>query len=166
MSIFGFNRTSQATVARGVHTVRKGIAFLQVSEFDNALREFRSVSASRNPKTTRLVRSVAEFYAYNTEVLRKEVKKQAFGNANLIEIVPGNARNAWSDVDIAAVLIAPATPGTTAILAGTLGRTPEAIRFQRRYATEQPLQSWEDETGARYTRYTQTRRVAQRLGLV
>jgi len=166
MSIFSFNRTSQATVARGVRTIRKGIAFLQVAEFDNALREFRSVSASRNPKTTRLVRSVAEFYAYNTEVLRKEVKKQAFGNANLIEVVPGNSRNAWSDVDIAAVLVTPATPDTNLILAGALGRTPEALRFQRRYATAQPLQSWEDETGERYTRYTQTRRVAARLGLV
>lgn len=166
MSIFGFSRVSQAGPARGVRTIRKGIAFLQAGEFDNALREFRKVASSRNPKTSRLVKSVAEFYAYNTERIRKEVKKQVFGNANLLENVPGNTRNAWSDVDIAAVLVAPFDSQATAILTGALGRTPEAIRFQRRYATEVPLQSWEEESGERYTRYTQTRRVAQRLGLI
>ena len=154
-----------ANVARGVYTVRKGIGFLQAGDFESALREFRSVAASTNPKTTRLVRSVANGYAYYTEIFRKETKKARIGNAHLMELVPGNNRDAWSDVDIAMVLVAPRNRFTTQFLSKFLGRTEEAIRFQRRYAFGRPLPSWRGESGERYTRFTQTQLVARRLGL-
>lgn len=161
-----FNRRPQTpTVARGVYTIRKGIGFLQAGDFDSALREFRSVASSRNSKTSRTVRSVANFYAYNTERFRKEFKKATFGNANLIGEFAGNSGDAWSDVDIAAVLVAPTNQFTTRFLAQFLGRTEEAIRFQRRYAFGSPLSSWVSEKGNKYTRYTQTQRVVSELGL-
>lgn len=158
-------RRNQPRVARGVFTIRKGIGFLQAGDFEAALREFRSVAASRNPNTTRLVKSVANGYAYYTEIFRKEHKKARIGNAHLMDLVPGNSRDAWSDVDIAMVLVAPSNRFTTRFLAQFLGRTEEAIRFQRRYAFGSPLSSWTSEKGTRYTRFTQTQKVAQRLGL-
>lgn len=160
-----FRRKNTPGLARGVHTVRKGIGFLQAGEYDAALREFRSVAASRNPNTTRLVKSVANGYAYYTEIFRKEAKKARIGNAHLMDLVPGNNRDAWSDVDIAMVLVAPSNRFTTRFLAQFLGRTEEAIRFQRRYAFGRPLSSWRVESGTRYTRFTQTQKVAKRLGL-
>jgi hypothetical protein len=166
MPTFGFRRNTGPQPARGVQTIRKGIGYLQVGDFDSALREFRSVAASRHPSTTRLVKSVANGYAYHTERFRKESKKVRFGNAHLMELVPGNNGDAWSDVDIAMVLVTPNNAFTTKFLARFLGRGEEAVRFQRRYAFEQPLPSWVSETGERYTRFTQTQRVAQRLGIV
>lgn len=161
-----FNRQYRTPkVARGVFTIRKGIGFLQAGDFDAALREFRSVSSSRNSKTSRTVRSVANFYAYNTERLRKESKKATFGNAHLIYGYASNSGDAWSDVDIAAVLIAPSNQFTTRFLAQFLGRTEEAIRFQRRYAFGTPLSSWVSEKGNKYTRFTQTQRVTRELGI-
>lgn len=161
-----FSRRRQSPrVTRGVFTIRKGIGFLQAGEYEAALREFRRVAASRNPQTTRLVKSVANGYAYYTEIFRKETKKARFGNAHLMDLPPGNNGDAWSDVDIAMVLVAPANRFTTRFLAKFLGRTEEAIRFQRRYAFGRPLSSWRSERGTRYTRFTQTQRVAQRLGL-
>ncbi len=164
MGIFS-NRTRTPALARGVFTIRKGIGYLQAGDFENALREFRSVSSSRHPKTTRLVRSVANFYAYNTERFRKESKKARIGNANLMEVYPGNSGDAWSDVDIAAVLIAPTNQFTTRFLAQFLGRTEEAVRFQRRYAFGSPLSSWVGERGTKYTRFTQTQKVSVELGV-
>lgn len=164
MSIFN-RRPRTPQVARGVFTIRKGIGFLQAGDFDAALREFRSVASSRHPKTSRTVRSVANFYAYNTERFRKESKKATFGNANLIGEFAGNSGDAWSDVDIAAVLIAPTNQFTTRFLAQFLGRTEEAIRFQRRYAFGTPLSSWVSEKGNKYTRFTQTQRVVSELGI-
>lgn len=158
-------RKNTPRLARGVYTIRKGIGFLQAGDYDAALREFRSVAASRNPNTTRLVKSVANGYAYYTEIFRKEAKKARIGNAHLMDLVPGNNRDAWSDVDIAMVLVAPSNRFTTRFLAQFLGRTEEAVRFQRRYAFGRPLSSWVSEKGNRYTRFTQTQRVAQRLGL-
>jgi hypothetical protein len=152
-------------LARGVFTIRKGIGFLQAGDFESALRCFRSVAASRNPSTTRLVKSVANFYAYNTERFRKESKKATFGNANLMDAFAGNSGDAWSDVDIAAVLVAPTNQFTTRFLAQFLGRTEEAIRFQRRYAFGSPLSSWTSEKGNKYTRFTQTQRVVGELGV-
>lgn len=166
MPSFGFRRNTGPQLARGVVTVRKGIGFLQAGDFDNALREFRNVAASRNPKTTRLVKSVANGFAYHTERFRKESKKARIGNAHLMDLVPGNRTDAWSDVDIAMVLMAPNDRFTNRFLARFLGRTEEAIRFQRRYAFGRPLSSWVEEKGDRYTRYTQNRLVAQRLGLL
>jgi hypothetical protein len=163
-----FNLQQQTTVApaRGVTTIRKGLRFLQKADYDNALREFRSVVASRHPKTLRLVKSAANGYAFHTERLRRESKKLTMGNARIMNLVPGNKGDAWSDVDIAMVLVAPFTPFTTDFLASFLGRTVEGIRFQRRYAFDAPLTSWVGEKGTRYTRFTQNQRVAHRLGLV
>lgn len=152
--------------ARGVFTVRKGIGFLQAGDTESALREFRKVTASVKPDTTRLIKSVAAFYIYNTERFRKEAKKARLGNSNLMALTDVNRRNAWSDVDVAAVLVAPNTVFTNRFLAAFLGRSEEAVRFQRRYAFSRPLTSWVSETGENYTRYTQTRTVAQKLNLV
>jgi hypothetical protein len=78
----------------------------------------------------------------------------------------GNTGDAWSDVDIAMVLVAPTNRFTTRFLSRFLGRTEEAVRFQRRYVFNRPLQSWTGENGSRYTRFTQNQRVARRLGLL
>lgn len=167
MPRFGFTRNTEPQFARGVSTVRRGIGYLQAGDFDSALREFRSVASSKHPSTSRLVKSVANGYAYHTERFRKESKKVRFGNANLMELSPGNNGDAWSDVDIAMVLVAPNNVFTTRFLARFLGRSEEAVRFQRRYTFEKnPLPSWREETGERYTRYTQNHRVAKRLGVV
>ena len=162
----GFVRRKRTpTVARGVFTIRKGIGFLQAGDFQNALRMFRSVSSSLNPETKRLVRSVANFYAYNAERFRKENKKARLGNAHLMDVLPGNSGDAWSDVDIAAVLVAPSNNFTTKFLSQFLGRTVEAVRFQRRYAFGTPLASWVGERGNKYTRFTQTQKVTNALGV-
>ena len=153
-------------LSRGVFTIRKGIGFLQAGDFDAALREFRKISASRNSGTSRLVKSVANFYAYNTERFRKEAKKARIGNANLLNFESVNSGEAWSDVDIAAILVAPRNRFTTRFLSSFLGRTEEAIRFQRRYAASSPLHSWTGETGKKYTRFTQNQRVARAIGIV
>jgi hypothetical protein len=161
-----FNRQSSAPkIARGVFTIRKGIGFLQAGDFNAALRQFRQVASSRHPQTSRTVRSVANFYAYNTERFRKESKKATFGNANLFQGFAANSGDAWSDVDIAAVLIAPTNHFTTRFLSQFLGRTEEAVRFQRRYAFDAPLSSWVSEKGNKYTRFTQTQRVTRELGI-
>lgn len=161
-----FNRQAQTSrTSRGVYTIRLGIGFLQAGDFESALRQFRSVAGSRNTNTTRLVKSVANFYAYNTERFRKESEKVRRGNAHLMEAYAGNGGDAWSDVDIAAVLVAPNNRFTTHFLSQFLGRSEEAIRFQRRYAFGTPLSSWEDEVGNRYTRFTQTRKVTRTLGV-
>lgn len=165
MPVFG-HKKRVPTLSRGVFTIRKGIGFLQAGAFDDALREFRKVASSRNPETSRLVKGVANFYAYNTERFRKEAKKVRIGNAHLIDFAAVNTGEAWSDVDIAAVLIAPRNRFTARFLSNFLGRTEEAIRFQRRYAISKPLNSWTDETGKKYTRFTQNQRVAGNIGLV
>lgn len=165
MSLFNTRRIKVPKLARGVFTIQRGIGFLQNHAYDAAIKEFRKVIASRNPQTTRLVRSVASFYAYNAERLRKETKKISLGNAHTMDLWAGNTGDAWSDVDIAAVLVAPPNHFTTQFLSGFLGRTEEAIRFQRRYAFSHPLASWNSEGGSKYTRYTQNQRVFTRLGL-
>ncbi len=166
MPRFSLRRQTVPTTSRGIFTIRKGIGFLQAGDFDSALREFRSVTASRHPRTLRLVKSVASGYAFHTERLRRESKKVEMGNARLMNLFPGNKGDAWSDVDIAMVLVAPGNRFTAHFLACFLGRTEEAIRFQRRYAFDSPLGSWTGENGERYTRFTQNQRVSRRLGLV
>jgi len=158
-------RQRKITLARGVYTIRKGIGFLQAGDYESALREFRKVSSSRHPRTTRLVRGVANFYAYNAERFRKENKKARLGNAHLIDFYAGNSGDAWSDVDIAAVLIAPTNHFTTKFLSQFLGRTEEAVRFQRRYAFGATLASWRGERGNKYTRFTQTQKITRKLGV-
>jgi hypothetical protein len=165
MPRFGRNRNAPR-LARGVLTIQKGIGFLQAGDYDAALREFRRVAASRNPNTRRVVKGVAGFYIYNTERARKEARKAQYGNSHLIRFGDVNRRTAWSDVDIAAVLVAPNNRFTTVFLAAFLGRSVEAIRFQRRYAfSNRPLTSWVTENGNHYTRFTQNRRVVRQLGL-
>jgi len=159
------NKQKNVTLSRGVYTVRKGITLLQAGNYDAALEEFRKVASSKNPKTTRLVKSAASFYVYNTERLRKEVKKAKFGNAHLIDFYATNAGEAWSDVDIAAILVAPNNRFTNRFLSNFLGRTEQAVRFQRRYATKKTLPSWKAENGKKYTRFTQNRRVAGAIGV-
>lgn len=165
MPRFGRNRKTTRTT-RGVYTIRKGIGFLQAGDYGAALREFRSVAASKNSNTQRLVKGVAGFYIYNTERARKESLKVQYGNSHLMNFSDVNTGTAWSDVDIAAILVAPDTRFTTAFLAAFLGRSEEAIRFQRRYAFSRPLHSWKAENGKKYTRFTQNKRVARRLGLL
>ena len=165
MPRFGLNRNTPR-FARGVHTIRQGIGFLQAGDYDAALREFRRVAASKNPKMRRLIKGVAGFYIYNTERARKESKKVQYGNSHLITFTDSNKRTAWSDVDIAAVLVAPNNRFTTRFLACFLGRSEEAIRFQRRYVFSRPLLSWRTENGKKYTRFTQNQRVADQLGLL
>ncbi len=157
-------RTSN--LSKGIFTVRKGLEFLQTSNLEAALREFRKVAGSKSPKTSRLIKSVANFYAYNTERLRKESKKARFGNAHLIDFNSVNSGEAWSDVDIAAILVAPNVRFVNLFLSSFLGRTEEAVRFQRRYASPMPLSSWTAEDGKKYTRFTQNQRVAKELGLI
>lgn len=165
MPRFGQDRnTLQRT--RGVHTIQRGIGFLQAGDYEAALREFRKVAASKNPRTRRLIKGVAGFYIYNTERARKESKKVQYGNSHLIDFRTNNSGNAWSDVDIAAILVAPSNHFTTRFLACFLGRSEEAIRFQRRYAFSSPLLSWRTENGKQYTRFTQNKRVADQLGMV
>jgi hypothetical protein len=166
MPRFNKQKNINATLSRGVYTIRKGIGFLQAGNYDSALQEFRKVSASTSTKTLRLVKSAANFYAYNTERLRKEVKKAKLGNAHLIDFYAANAGEAWSDVDIAAILVAPSNRFTNRFLSNFLGRTEQAVRFQRRYATQKTLPSWKAENGKKYTRFTQNRRVAGRIGVV
>ncbi len=166
MPRFSIRKRTTPSCARGVFTIRKGIGFLQAGDYDSALREFRNVSSSRHPSTLRLVKSVASGYAFHTERLRRESKKARMGNARLMSLAAGNTGDAWSDVDIAMVLIAPNSRFTANFLSRFLGRTEEAIRFQRRYASSTPLQSWTGENGTRYTRFTQNQRVAKRLGLL
>ncbi len=151
--------------ARGIYTIRKGIGQVEMGKYELALRKFRSVASSRHPKTTRLVKSVASGYTYHTERLLREGKKASRGNAHLMSLHPGNSGDAWSDVDIAMVLVAPKCGFTTRFLAHFLGRTEEAIRFQRRYASGRLLGSWSSERGNRYTRFTQNQKVAGRLGV-
>lgn len=167
MSFFGLRKQNQHNFARGVFTIRKGIGFLQAGDFDSALSEFRRVTGSKNHNTSRLVKAVANGYAYHTERFRKETKKIRYGNANLLDLsYPANQGEAWSDVDIAMVLVAPANAFITRFLASFLGRTVEGIRFQRRYAFDVPLTSWSEEEGNNYTRFTQNQRVSRKLELV
>lgn len=161
-----FTRKPTIKLARGVFTIRRGIGFLQAGDYDAALREFRKVAASRHPQTLRLVRSVANGYAYYTEILRKEAKKARIGNAHLMDLPAGNSGDAWSDVDIAMILVAPSNRFMNRFLASFLGRTEEAVRFQRRYVNGRPLVSWVSESGENYTRFTQAQLVAEKLGLV
>ena len=165
MPRFGNRKRQNVKLARGVFTIRRGIGFLQAGEYDNALREFRKVIGSRHHQTSQLVRGVASFYAYNTVRFRKEQEKIRRGNGHAMALPPGNTRDAWSDVDIAAVMVTPRNRFTSQFLVRFLGRTGEAIRFQRRYVSDNPLPSWTAETGNQYTRFTQACTVAEKMGI-
>jgi len=142
---------------------QKGIRYLEAGKFKAAIKNFEA--AVRAGDGTNLQRDVAAFFMVESAKYRREWKKRRFGNANLYWYnMEDNVGKAWSDVDIAAVLLTPDTRKMNTYLSKFLGRNLEAIRFQRRYAYGRPLSSWRSESGRRYTRYTQTKNVQGRLG--
>jgi len=143
---------------------KDGLKYLEVGKFQSAIEKFTKASSTRGG--TDLQRAVASLFAYETARYRREWRKKTFGNAHLFAyFMDENTGKAWSDVDIAAVLVAPDTRNINSFLARFLGRNNNAISFQRRYANGRALRSWLEETGERYTRYTQTVAVKNRLGV-
>jgi len=150
-------------MSRTTEKLEKGLAYLSRGKFKAAIKNFES--AVRSGDGTNLQRDVAAFYMVNTAKYRREWKKKRYGNANLfLYDSEDNTGKAWSDVDIAAVLITPNSSKMNTYLSKFLGRNFNAISFQRRYAYGRPLGSWRSESGERYTRYTQTVNVKDRLG--
>jgi hypothetical protein len=150
-------------MAKVVEETGKGLDYLMSGKFQAAIKRFTKASSA---KGTNLQRAVATMFAYETAKYRREWKKRNFGNANLFAYFESeNIGKAWSDVDIAAVLLSPNVEEMNVFLAKFLGRNLESIRFQRRYAYGRPLMSWLSESGKRYTRYTQTKSVRNRLGM-
>jgi len=150
-------------MSKTMERLSTGLRYLSRGKFKAAIKNFEA--GVRNGDGTNLQRDVAAFYMLNTAKYRREWKKRRYGNANLfLYNVEDNSGKAWSDVDIAAVLITPNTPKMNDYLSKFLGRNLEAIRFQRRYAYGRPLTSWKSESGERYTRYTQSTNVKGRLG--
>lgn len=143
--------------------IRTGLRYLSKGRFKMAIKNFEA--AVRDGSGTNLQRDVAAFFMLNTAKYRREWKKRRYGNAYLfLYDEEDNGGKAWSDVDIAAVLVSPNIPKLNGYLTKFLGRNLEAIKFQRRYAYGRPLKSWLNESGGRYTRYTQTKNVQNRLG--
>ncbi len=142
---------------------KDGLDYLERGKFKAAIKKFES--AVRAGGGTNLQRDVAAFFMVNTAKYRREWKKRKFGNANLYKYNADNRKRAWSDVDIAAVLVSPNTHKMNDLLIKFLGRNLNGIDFQRRYAYGRALRSWLGESGQRYTRYTQTLSVKDRLGV-
>ncbi len=153
--IFAGNRTRKR--------LARGLKYMETGKFKAAIKNFES--AVRCNDGSNLERDAAAAFMVETAKYRREWKKKRFGNAHLFWYDDDNTGKAWSDVDIAMVLLAPDTKKVNTYLAKFLGRSPEAVRFQRRYANGRPLKSWRAESGARYTRYTQTKNVKTRLGV-
>jgi len=144
--------------------IDKGLAYMQQGLYKAAIKYFEAAIRSRDGSN--LERDVAAWWMVNAVKYRKEWKKKKYGNAHLFDWTDiDHSGKAWSDVDIAAVLLTPATPKMNRYLSDFLGRSTEAIRFQRRYANGRPLGSWKAESGRRYTRFTQTKHVKSRLGV-
>jgi len=143
--------------------LNRGFNYLQQGKFKAAIKNFET--AVRTGDGTNLERDVAAWWMVNVAKYRREWKKRRFGNAHLFLYDDENNGKAWSDIEIASVLLTPNTPKLNAYLTKFLGRSPEAIRFQRRYAHGRPLTSWRSESGERYTRYTQTNYVKNKLGV-
>lgn len=149
--------------SKAIKRTLDGLGYLQQGKFKAAIKKFES--AVRSGGGTNLQRDVAAFFMVNTAKYRREWKKHKFGNAHLYEYEINNRKKAWSDVDIAAVLVSPDTPRMNDFLIKFLGRNLNGISFQRRYAYGQALSSWLGESGNRYTRYTQTQSVKDRMVL-
>jgi len=150
-------------MSKTMNKFNRGLNYLSRGQFKAAIKNFEA--AVRSGDGTNLQRDVAAFYMVNTAKYRREWKKRRYGNANLFWYDPeDNSGRAWSDVDIAAVLLTPNTKKMNDYLSKFLGRNLNAISFQRRYAYGRPLASWRNESGKRYTRYTQTKNVYRRLG--
>jgi hypothetical protein len=143
--------------------LNRGFSYLQKGKFKGAIKNFET--AVRTGDGSNLERDVAAWWMVNVAKYRREWKKRRFGNAHLFYYDDENNGKAWSDVEIASVLLSPNTPKINNYLIKFLGRSSEAIRFQRRYANGQPLNSWKNECGSRYTRYTQTTHVKTKLGI-
>jgi len=141
----------------------KGLKYLESGKFKAAIKNFEA--AVRIGDGTNLERDVAALFMVNTSAYRKEWKKRRYGNANLFMYDSDNTGNAWTDIDIAAILLTPNTRKMNNYLAKFLGRNLNAISFQRRYAYGRPLKSWRIESGERYTRFTQAQAVKGRLGV-
>lgn len=141
-----------------------GFGYLERGKFKAALKKFEA--AVRSGDGTNLERDSAAWWMFNVAKYRKEWKKMRYGNAHLFhyDTEDHNGR-AWSDIEIAIVLLAPDTKKLNGYLAKFLGRSLEAIRFQRRYAHGRPLKSWTAESGERYTRFTQNHMVKTKLGV-
>jgi len=142
--------------------LNRGLAYMAQGKFKAAIKNFES--AVRSGDGTNVERDASAWWMCNASTYRKEWKKQRYGNANLKTYDVDNGGNAWSDVEIAAVLLTPNTHRMNDYLVKFLGRSPEAIRFQRRYVHGRPLKSWLGESGERYTRYTQTKVVGNKIG--
>lgn len=154
-TMFGRNKTRTR--------LEKGLSYMAQGKFKAAIKNFEA--AVRGKDGSNLERDSAAWWMVNTAKYRREWKKKRYGNAHLFWYDDDNNGKAWSDVEIAAVLITPNTKKMNTYLAKFLGRSLEAIRFQRRYAHGRPLKSWTAESGERYTRFTQTQHVKSRLGV-
>lgn len=154
-TMFGKNKTRSK--------LEKGLAYMATGKFKAAIKNFEA--AVRSKDGSNLEHDASAWWMFNTAKYRREWKKKRYGNANLFWYTDDNNGQAWSDVEIAAVLITPDDRKMNTYLAKFLGRSPEAIRFQRRYANGRPLKSWVTESGERYTRFTQTQHVKSRLGV-
>ena len=147
--------------------LEKGMNYMEQGKFKAALKNFEA--AVRSGDGTNLERDTAAWWMVNTAKYRREWKKIRHGNAHLFWYDDENNGKAWSDVEISAVLLTPNTNKMNNYLVKFLGRSSEAVRFQRRYAHGRPLKSWTAERrlndGGRYTRFTQTQHVKSRLGV-
>jgi len=154
--MFGKNRTRSK--------LEKGLGYMTQGKFKAALKNFEA--AVRSKDGSNLERDASAWWMFNTAKYRREWKKRRYGNANLFWYGgEDNNGQAWSDVEIAAVLVTPDTKKMNIYLSKFLGRSSEAIRFQRRYAHGRALKSWRTESGERYTRFTQAQHVKNRLGV-
>ena len=154
--MFGKNRTRSK--------LEKGLSYMAQGKFKAAIKNFEAAVRSRDGSN--LEHDASAWWMVNAAKYRREWKKKRYGNANLFWYGGAdNSGQAWSDVEIAAVLITPDIPKMNDYLAKFLGRSTEAIRFQRRYANGRTLRSWKAESGERYTRFTQTQHVKSRLGV-
>lgn len=140
-----------------------GLNYMEHGKLKAAIKCFES--AVRVGDGSKLERDIAAWWMVNTVKYRKEWKKRQYGNAHLFWYDDENNGKAWSDLDIAVVLSAPDNKRINGYLVKFLGRSPEAIRFQKRYAHGRPLKSWTAESGERYTRFTQNSYIKSRLGV-
>lgn len=145
--------------------LREGIRVLETGDTRTAGVYF--ARAMTKTKLSRLQRGVASIYYYGNLVYRWERAKEFYGNGHIKDFeTPHNFGEAWSDVEIAAVLLSGGSPKILKFLAAVMGRTIDAITFQYKYSFQRiPSPSWTAESGERYTRWTQNQAVRERLGI-
>lgn len=151
-------------MCKTIGKTKVGLNYLSKGKVKAALQRFEE--AVQIGDGSNLERDVAAFFMVNVAKYRREMKKKRlYKNGHPMSFNDVNSWDGWSDVDIAAVLISPNDSTINRYLQKFLGRSFEAIRFQRRYANGQPLDSWKEEDGKRYTRYTQAMHVKNKLGI-